>query len=411
MKKVIFVVLVLLSLPVSSFAVTTAFNQISWLDNNGGYTSQNSDWGQAVFQFSSADAGMFSTNTDGLYGYLNVVTTVAGGGTNNWAVQNSLLCFENASRIDDSFAAAYAFDLGIAPGTSVSSLDYYYTLSSAPLGSAPAGTAGGTSVIPEEWLFGGLDSTDDPLDPDQFSGNTGQAEPPDAQNYVGAAVGSAAGGAGQVPGNTGDVPAIDEDKNGCAPGACARSLKYLQNKGGPTIPGSAQDLYNKLKGPDYLNTSIGKDGTGTKISQIYIGKTKFAIKEKVPVDTKKTKDPDELVKKLKKGADVEIGVYWGKNAKGESMGGHCAMVTDATVSRDGNGNVTGYEVSIVDDGKQGDGNASNTPHKLSFDKDGNLKGYGTGAKLYWFWVETPVAEPSSLGLMGAVLLMVRRRRS
>ena len=407
MKKSGFVLWLLLALPANVYAYDVTFNQIDWLDNSGGYTLEMSDWGQAKFEFSSADAGMFYSYADGVYGYLNVVTSVSGGGTNNWAVQNSLLCFENADRISDAFAHAYSFDLGITPGTSVTSIDYYFTIESAAFSIAPPGTAITNSVSAEEWLFGGLEGDD----PEPFSGNTGQAAPPAAQNYAGAPAGSVPGESGQTAGNASNIPPINEDENGCAPGACARSLKYLENTTGIEVPGSAQDVYDTLNGPDYLDTSVGPAGTGTKVWRVYYGKTLYAFDNDVPVNTRTTKDPLEILEGIGNGADVEIGVYWGKNAAGKSMGGHCAMVTAATVSRDADGNVTGYEVSIVDDAKQGDGNASNDPHKLSFDKDGNLKGYGTGAKLISFWIEKPIPEPAGLSVLGLLLLSARRRRT
>ncbi|MBN1380150.1 MAG: hypothetical protein JXA41_00580 [Deltaproteobacteria bacterium] len=49
-----------------------------------------------------------------------------------------------------------------------------------------------------------------------------------------------------------------------APGAVARSLKYMAAQNNFTVPGTVQEVYDILKDAEHMDTSLGKDGSGTK---------------------------------------------------------------------------------------------------------------------------------------------------
>ena len=82
-SSVVFFVVVVLALAMAgppARAVGLSFGQIDWEDGNGGFVSQNSDWGQVTVSFSSFDAGLLTPDgMGGYFGFMNVITTVGGG--------------------------------------------------------------------------------------------------------------------------------------------------------------------------------------------------------------------------------------------------------------------------------------------------------------------------------------------
>ena len=138
-------------------AVDVTFNQVDWLDNNGGYTSEKSDWGEVTVQFSSADSSLFTHTGSSFVGYVNIVTTVPGGSSNNWAVVNAPVVFNNLGKFDGGFTKALFFDLGVPRGSiRVTSLQYRLTVDGAPLGLVPLGPMTVSGVGVSELLFGGM---------------------------------------------------------------------------------------------------------------------------------------------------------------------------------------------------------------------------------------------------------------
>jgi hypothetical protein len=399
-------------------AATMSFNQVDWLADTGGYTMQYSDWGVASLQLDSEDAGLFSVSGSGLVGYLNLVTTVPQGNNQVWSIQNMGLYFDNATQLHGRLPESISFDLGITPGSArVTGLDYHWTINPVPLSTMPGGTMEASAVSSTEWLFGGESGTVGGV---SFSGGTGQAAPPKASSYVGVPAGGSIASSGSIKIAENQIYRVDEDGAGCAPGAAARSLNYLSRTDSRiALPGiTIQDIYGELV--DDMGTDISwsfwpfsHSGTGTSEEGFLSGKDAFAARHNLPLETEPTTDWQNVIDSLNSGADVEIGVSWGKNGDGKSLGGHCAFVSQVQKILDRDGNVTGYSVKIMDDPKQGDGNPANASHWLDFDKDGNLLQAGTGAKLNSFRVETVIPEPSTLSLLvlGALTLIRCRRRS
>lgn len=371
-------------LPSGAHGASVSFSQIDWLDGAGGYTSYESDWGGVQVTLDVVDAAYFAPVSSGYVTYVNVTTTVAGGAGGNWGVQNLAVVLDDLSA--DTFVGRLGesvfFDLGIAPGSQrVSDIEYILSLGAAPLASAPSGAMAVSGVDVEEVLFGGLIGT---VDGETFEGGTSQAAPPAALNFVGVGPGEQVGGKGAIKGKEKDVPKVAEDKNHCAPGSAARSLKYLAaHNPNVNVPDDPTQLHKDLA--KEMKTTLK---SGTWVDRFKSGKDEYVEKKKLPIRTKQTKNVEDVIDALKKGADVELMVYWGKNSSGKSMGGHAAFVTEITEIKNAAGETTGYQVKTIDDAKQGDGKAANDPHTYRFDKDGKLRGFGTGAGLIGYQIET-----------------------
>lgn len=385
------------------------FQQLDWLSDSGGYNSLNSDFGRASVLFSPADIGSFNFNPgDGsYYGYLNVVTTVSGGTPNNWAVQNLPLRFDSAASFGGRLADSVWFDLTISSGTDVSSLFYDLNVSPVPLASPGFSATLLSTVANSDVLFGGLDGT---TGFDTFTGGTGQSAPPDAQNYIGAAVGNAIGAGGAVSGSLTNIPAVNEATNACAPGSAARSLVYLRNQTGVAVTGTPQQIYGQLT--NAMNTTVAG---GTSVSNFLAGKRAYTTTNGLPITTIQSNSIPAALQALRSTNDVEVMIWWGRNGAGASMGGHAAMVTGLIPITNAAGQITGYTMTYIDDSIQGDGIASNNMNTLQIGTNGTFAGFGTGAQLIGFQIETSlVPEPSILTfamVVGAAAAAVRNRRS
>ena len=388
-------------------AVTFQFDQLDWLNGTGGYTSQNSDWGRVAIGFSLSDAGSFTPFGSGYLGFVNVVTTVPSGGNNNWAVENLPVVFDSLAAFNSELPFSVRFNLGTQPGfVDVGSLSFVFSIDSTPRAIAPSGTFSFTTVGTAGALFGGEDAP-------PVGGSTAQAAPPAAQNFVGVAAGNVISNRGRIAGSETNVPAINEENSGCAPGAAARSIKYLGSMF-PTASTTqtAQQVYGALT--NLMNSSTGPNGTGTVPTNFVAGKNLFFTTNNLPImPTVVTNSFPAAISALNSTSDVEMGVFWGYSdaAQTSGLGGHCVFVTEIIEKRSNN-TVTGYVVNYIDDMTQGDGMSNNTKHVVMFDAAGNLMGYGVGAQLNSFRIEA-VPEPSTLGLaaLGVVTLVwVRCRR-
>jgi hypothetical protein len=116
---------------------------------------------------------------------------------------------------------------------------------------------------------------------------------------------------------------------------------------------------------------------GTFNSDILPGKDAYANNNNLPIDTRfipaLADNPPipRLMDVLDAGGDVEIIVRWDSNRDGKvddkDKGGHMAMVTGIALY--GNGQ---YQLSFVDDAKQGNGKAENNEHVIMGNPDGTF---------------------------------------
>jgi hypothetical protein len=405
----------------AAHSVVISSDQINWLGTDGNPDTQNSDWGQVNLAFNASDIAAFTGGLGcggGCTGFVNVVTTLDGVHTDNWAVKNMPIFFRNNAAFSGRLTDRIWFDLAGDPngpgGTigdfSGSNLNISLTFDSVSL--ADPSESVFTAIVETtvlgsvDALFGGLA---DPLglSGNVFEGGTGQAAPAKAQNFVGAEAGDTIFSPGGIFGKESDIAKINEGKNQCAPASAARSLKYLADQHPSlTITDSAQDVHGDLVVD--MKTTVK---SGTTVNNFLLGKDKYASREQIHVKTRQTTDVLDANESLNKKADVEMMVYWGKNAKGESLGGHAAFISQITKTKNAMGILSGYTVNYIDDGIQGDGIASNVKHSLSFAADGSLKGYGKGAGIIGFQVEV-VPEPgtSMLMLVGLIGFFLYRRR-
>lgn len=380
-------------------AVDIAFNQLDWLDNNGGFTSEKSDWGAVTVLVSSADTNLFTQTGNSFVGYVNIVTTVPGGNTNNWAVMNAPVVFNSLSEFDYGFPKSHWFNLGIPRGSiRVTSLNYRITIDAAPLATAPIGPMAAADVGISKILFGGSSGV---LNGIAFSGNSGRLPPAPAFNFKGAAPGESAANMVRIGlTNISQVPVVtNENVNGCAPAAAARSIKYLaRNNAGFT--NSAQNIYDTIKGSNYMNSALGSSGDGTDSVGFKEGKDNYVATNKLGIKTViGITNFVKVVNALSNGADVELHFIWYGSTNDAALDtnyfGHYAMVTSITTLVS-NGVVSGYDVEWID-GEQGASNSSNRVHSYIFDTNGVVRtpdpgDYGT--KLFSFYVETTNSPPS-----------------
>jgi len=161
----------------------------------------------------------------------------------------------------------------------------------------------------------------------------------------------------------------------------------------------AQEAYEALR--DAMHTAVGPGrGKGTSQENFELGKIAYTTKVAPKVRTTQTVDVAKAIETLKNRGDVELMVSWGRNAAGESMGGHAAFISGIQKNSDGS-----FTVTIIDDPNQGNGTAENNKYTLSFEANGALRGYGTGARLIGFQTET-VPEPGSLALVLASVVVI-----
>ena len=309
-------------------AVTTSIEQVSWGNGTGGYEDQNSQWGRASVGFSAADIGSLTAFGSGYMGWVNIVTTVVGGSNNNWAVQNEPVVFDNLADLNGSLPFSFSFDLGQTDGTAVSSLNYSLSLSTAPLGSQPGGPLSSIGVTAATEVEG--NQTDPNSEGDEAA--TAARDSAGVGAVVGAAAALAGRGAVQTP--TTNIPSVNESDNGCAPGAAARSIRYLGNMvPSLNVTQSAQQIYGTLTNLMQSDTGPGSSN-GTKIANFISGKNLYFTTNNLAIaPTVITTNFGQVVSALNSTGDVEIGVNWGFEVVGgvtNYLGGHAVMVTGVT---------------------------------------------------------------------------------
>jgi hypothetical protein len=284
----------------------------------------------------------------------------------------------------------------------VSQLNYFTTVTAAPLTSEPTGSFTFAQVSNLPLAFGGY--SDQTAGGTTFSGGTTNAPPAQAQDFVGTPGGGKTGLTATISGTEAAIPAVNEGINGCGPGSAARSLKYLQAQTGINVTQTAQQVYDTLRDGTHMKTVIGKNG-GTTGPNFLMGKQQYTTENKLPVTTSRSTSFVDAINALNTKGDVEILIDLGVNGRGQNMGGHIAFVSSIVQNLDAAGDVSGYTVKLIQSNQAG-GMANNQTDTLQFDADGNLQGRGRGAQLTAFQIES-VPEPASfVMLLTAVVVLL-----
>jgi hypothetical protein len=353
---------------------------------------------------------------------VNVFTELPGGGE-NWAVKNVPIRFSSAEELDEREGDGFHFNLGIDRGSmALTSLNYRISVEASPLTTARGGMGPFLSapVTKQERLVGGEISFDEM---GSWTGGSGQAEPSIAQNYDAEASANffdpLPGGRAVTYGSVQslllrdrDVVAVDERRNHCAPGAVTRGLHALKRMN-PSMPLTDNVAQTQAALAAAMMTTE-EEGTSVRpVNKLLEGKNAYVAANRLQVTSSLTMSPGIAADALSRGGVAEIGVFWGKNARGESMGGHRAFVAEIEQTFDANMRLTGYRVRVIDDPRQGDMMAGNTSYWLTFRPDGSLVGYGAMARLNNFLVENyivPTPGPAAL-IAAAGFIAARRRRA
>jgi len=384
----------------SIHAGQVAFSQVDWRDDAGGFNAFQSEWGLAHVQLTPADLASFTAVPGGYLTYINITTTVPTAAPDSWSVQNRPVFIRSTS--PEAFSPTYDlhFDLGITRGSSrVANLDYRFALSPAPMLLAPASAPAASSVGVQPFLFGGLDLSGS----GGGTGGTGGAAPPAPPQFPPINPGGTQEKYGAVSDRT-KIPAVNEPRNHCAPGALTRSIEYLDN---------TSDNFDLPDSTDFvlagLSTSLGTTFSGgTKNSDILPGKASYASSKGIPVTTTVTNDISKVIDALNNGADVEALISWGSTAAGKKLGGHMAMVAELLGGFDANGQLQNYYMRTVDDPNQADGVAQNSYRDYEVNFNNNIAGYFIGTKVDGFVIEY-VPEPTLLSAVLPVALFMRRQ--
>jgi len=377
---------------IASAAHTLSVQQIDWGAATGGYLVQNSDWGTVTIRFQPGDEKEFVAGPGGLSGYLQVVT-FSGTGTPayNWAVSNMLIVIPSSSTLDERLPDSFTFNIGLPRGFDAS-IDTVYSagmvITATPLTEMPNIPLVQVAVTHVTWVWS--------------NGLAGQVEPPPAQNFVAFADDNNEKFESKIKIKETDVEAVNEELNGCGPGAAARSLKYLQKQGLINLNQTVQQVYDTLKGANYMMTDLGVNGKGTTNANFQAGKDKYSQNRNLKIETDATATSpfikSDVMDAMNAGADVEIVFDKGKNDKDQDMLGHIAFVSEIILTRDKKTeDVTSFKVKFIDDPNQGNGKAENrlngnwlefTVTRGSDQKEKiDLKGWGKGATLTQFFVE------------------------
>ncbi len=231
--------------------ISTSFDQVDY--TQGGATSvADSAWGEFDVTYDQSSSLQ----------WINVVANPGTAGA-SWIVQNQPLLSTGLTGTSSYTSSSY-FDLGVAPGTEVSSLSILTQISSTPLTGAPS--SGSLSTV-------GVGVSQDIIDNGVPSGLTALNTPSGvpAINWVVPFVGL------QADMHAG-MPNVVQELNFCGPGAAANSLQWLntQNKLGLQQP--LLTIQSELAG-NMMNTNNGN--WDDKEAQ---GKLQYIIEHQLPLE-------------------------------------------------------------------------------------------------------------------------------
>jgi hypothetical protein len=324
-----------------------AFDQLNW--EGLASSTPDSSWGRVRFDFLGySDTMYFNLNVDG-----------------QWVVQNMGIVSLYGTGVNQSVSTT--FDLGVANGTNVSSLNYLFQVTAAPLLSMPFGSLVGAMVNDVNYQIGGEGGVD-----------LGTPAAPEAPT---------GGNAAEVT-MSAKLPNIDkfvnqpQGRNECAPGAISNSLKYLQATGqlANNIPTDISDIK-----PIIGTTPTGSPSNWPTLKGDHFRNT-ILTKVLTPDEIKK------LIDAVNAGKDVEL-----------DLAGHVAVI--AGVRKYSNGRI---ELDIFDDNQID--NLSDPLRTVEI-KNGKVE----GKSIDGFVVESAVPEPGTLTLAGLGVFVlvagsIRRRR-
>lgn len=325
--------------------VPVRFYQLNWLGPNGQVKFPCSKVGVARISVTKNTTQLLITNGGG---FIQVMTQISGSQP-TWSVRNLYLSYPNVSFMQAS-APTVQFQLGVSSGTCVRSFTYSAVITVRPVTTFNLAATRRAVITISDYLVGGRNG-----------GGSGFSTLP---STIGPWVGPSPSAHVQstattviTPGRIGAV--VDEDIDGCAPAAGARSITYLAYKRIDTE--ATQDIYEDLV--DLMNTIL--NGGGTTDPNMLAGKNDYASTYNLPIDSELVgwADIADVLDALDDGADVEILISWAGG------GGHAAMVT--SISGFDNGQ---YQITYVDDPTQGDGLAQNQEHTITVNPDGTFAG-------------------------------------
>lgn len=341
--------------------IEVTFQQLNWRGPEKTIRFPNSRVGVAELSFDTAAADLLVDRGS----FVNLVIQVPGRKGSEWAVQNLYLRYKSERFLLNS-SPSVQFALPTANGIRVRRINYLLSVTPQPLAAPPSGSYKRALVQLSNYrvggfLKGGSDKSDFPLRVRPWTGLKPTKDGDDFAPDFEIREGSVAYGADELP-------AINEDVNGCAPAGVARSLDYMLDDAGINLGASSQDIYDDLY--DNMGTTTG-NGTATA-GDIASGKQDFVDDNDLDVDTELDENGVDAIldaaDTLNDGGDVEILITW------DGGGGHVGMIT--SIVDLGNGT---YQITYIDDPNQGDGIADNQEHVIVVDGDGDILSGGNGS--------------------------------
>lgn len=354
--------------------IQVEFSQLNWGGDAKAFRFPQSRVGAVEFSFDSGATELLVEKG----AYANIAIQVPGAPGSHWVVRNLYLRFPDEKWMLGS-RPSVQFGLPTRNGVRVSRLSYVLSITEEPLASAPAGSPVRTAVGLESYRVGGLIDGGGAVLPLRIGPWQGIKAGKDLVN-------------GQVEDvawvdiPVADIEEVSEAPEHCAPGAVARSIKYMLDSAGVAYPDSAQEIYNDLK-----NDMGTTEENGTSADGIVNGKAKYAGDNDLDIDTTLPLGIggiDDAMDTLNNGGDVEILIRW-KNANGEDTGGHVGMIVSIVDNGDGT-----FQITYIDDPDQTDGQAKNEQHTITVDANGNFP----GGRVYGLLIETlnpPAPTPTS----------------
>lgn len=363
--------------------IYVSFSQLTWLSDQSGQppVAPSSHVGVATFSFDSTATQLVGSGNGA---FVNLYSS-SDGVTYNWEVQNLFFGFDTTDELVNA-QPAVQFDLAVPNGTPLSSLSFQVSVTPAPVASpseptgspAPTGQTGVTAqsgtASPPAAGEGTITKVALPL-----AGQPVYTAGVAAANYLvggfngggsgalGAPAGLGAwGGGGQVAArpvawawvgqNLANLPVVNEDVMGCAPGGVARSIRYMlniRNQGGP----NAQTIYGGLY------QSMGTNGNGTTGANMVNGKANWAAANGYRINTGWVNAAGAM-NTIAAGGDVEINLCW-------NGGGHVAMIVQIVQYANG-----WYQITYVDQTPQGQNTNVNNVHTILVSPTGVVAGTG-----------------------------------